>query len=305
MIAIYSSEASASLRRIPIWLVGSNGTTPAGSEAAGQPQINWLARGTATVNTAATLSLVSANGGEYYVELNASEVSALGIAAVHYRSANALPNSTYFQIAPVNSNDSVRFGLFALPNVAAEAAGGLITRGTGAGQLSPSAGSVGLIAQVHSGATVAGLTSGVTLYADTHSGATLQGVTRVNSSVTVADANYSAVTVRIAPLAYSGLTVGVSNIALATYSGVTVEVSNIAQSVRSQIADDLLLRDIASGAFGGRSVQQALYALRNRVTIDGSTMTVYTADDASSSWTASVATTVTTGSISGVDPGGP
>ena len=304
MLVINSSEASASLRRIPMWLVGSDGTTPA-SAGGGQPQINWLARGTATVNTAATLSLVSANAGEHYVELSASEVSAVGIAAIHYRAPAVLPNSTYFQIARYDSNDSMRLGLFALPNAAAEAAGGLITRGTGTGQLSPSAGSVGLIAQVHSGATVAGLTSGVTLYADTHSGATIQGVTRVNSSVTIANALYSAVTVRVDPQEYSGLTVGVSNIALATYSGVTVEVSNIAQSVRSQIADDLLLRDIASGAAGGRSVQQALYALRNRVDIDGSTMTVYTADDASSSWTASVSTTADTGNISGVNPGGP
>ena len=91
---IYRSEASASQRRIPLWLVGSNGTSPATGEAGGQPQINWLARGTATVNTAATLSLVSANAGEYYVELAASEVSATGMAAVHYRSATAIPNSS-------------------------------------------------------------------------------------------------------------------------------------------------------------------------------------------------------------------
>src|SRR5207302_5132180 len=87
---IYRSEASASLRRVPLWLVGSDGTTPASAEGGGQPQVSWLARGTATVNTAATLSLISANAGEYYLELNASEVSALGIGAVHYRSANAI-----------------------------------------------------------------------------------------------------------------------------------------------------------------------------------------------------------------------
>lgn len=305
MITVYRSEASASLRRIPMWLVGSDGTTPA-SAGGGQPQINWLARGTATVNTAATLSLVSANAGEHYVELSASEVSATGVAAIHYRAAAVLPNSTYFQISAFDSGDSVRLGLFALPNAVAEAAGGLITMGTGTGQLHVSSGSVGLKAQTHSGATLGGLTSGVTLYANTHSGATIQGLSRIDSSVTIANATYSSVTVRVDPQAYSGLTVGTNNIAPGTYSGVTVEVSNIAQSTRSLIADDLLRRSLAAGAPGtSRSVQDALRALRNRVLIAGSVMTVYSEDDATSAWTASVATTSDTAHISGIDPAGP
>lgn len=304
MIAIYRSEGSASLRRIPMWMVGSDGTTPPTTQAAGQPQINWIARGAATVNTAATLSAVSVLAGEYYVELNASEVSALGIASVQYRAAAVIPTSTYFQIVNLDSGDSVRLGLFALPNAAAEAAGGLITMGTGTGQLHVSSGSVGLKQQTHSGATVGGLTSGVTIYADTHSGVTIQGVTRVNSSVTIADATYSAVTVRLGLVAYSGATVGVANIAAGSYSGVSVEVTNILQSARSLMADDLLRRDIAAGAFGGRSVQQAFRTLRNRVLISGSTGTVYSEDDATSSWTFSVTTTADTSHIAGLDPGG-
>ena len=304
MLTVYRSEASASLRRIPMWLVGSDGTTPA-SAGGGQPQINWLARGTTTVNTAATLSLVSANAGEHYVELSASEVSAVGIAAIHYRAAAVLPNSTYFQIAAYDSNDSVRLGLFALPNAVAAAAGGLPTFGTGTGQLNLSSGSVGLIATTHSGATVAGLSSGVTLFANTHSGATIQGLTLLNSGVTINSATYSSVTVRVDPQAYSGLTVGVSNIAPASYSGVTVGVGDMLQSVRSMIADDFLFRDLAGGGFGGRSVQDALRPLRNRVDLEGSTMTVYTEDDVTSAWTASVTTTSNSQFISGVNPGGP
>lgn len=309
MLVINSSEASASLRRIPMWLVGSDGTTPANASG-GQPQINWLARGTATVNTAATLSLVSANAGEHYVELSASEVSCVGIAAIHYRAAAVLPNSTYFQIARYDSNDSMRLGLFALPNAAAEAAGGLITRGTGTGQLNVSAGSIGLLAATHSGVTIQGLSnyaniSNVTLAAGTHSNVTIQGVTLLNSSVTINNANYSAVTVRVQPMNYSGLTVEVSNLGPGTFSGATVEVSNLAQSVRSLIADDFLRRDLAAGGFGGRSVQDALRPLRNRVDLEGSTLTVYTEDDTTSAWTASVTTTSTSQFISGVNPGGP
>lgn len=287
MLDINTSEASASLRRVPIWLVGSDGTTPPSTQAAGQPQINWLARGATTVNTAATLSLVSLNAGEYYVELSASEVSCPGVAAIHYRSAAAIPNSTYFKLVRFDSNDSTRMGLFALPNAAAEAAGGLITRGTSTGQLNVSSGSIGLLAT-------------------THSGVTIDGVNRINSSVTIAAGTYSSVTVRIDTVAYSGATVGVGNIAAGSYSGVTVETSNIAQSARSLIADDLLLRNIAAGAPGttGRSVQNALRFLRNRFLIDGSTLTVFTEDDATSAWTASVST-VADIVVTGSNPGGP
>jgi len=285
MLDINTSETSASLRRVPIWLVGSDGTTPPSTQAGGQPQINWLPRGATTVNTSATLSLVSVNAGEYYVELTASEVSCPGVAAIHYRSAAAIPNSTYFKCVRYDSNDSMRLGLFSLPNAAAEAAGGLITVGTGTGQLNVSAGSVGILAA-------------------THSGVTIDGVNRINSSVTIANATYSSVTVRIEPVSYSGATVGVSNIAAGSYSGVSVEVTNILQSARSLIADDLLRRDIAAGAFGGRSVQDALRFLRNRFLIDGSTMTVYTEDDTTSAWTASVTTTADI-AITGSDPGGP
>ncbi len=132
---VYRSQASASLRRIPLWLVTSDGTTPAGAEAGGQPQIHWVPRGTVTIDTSGTLSLVSANAGEYYVELIASEVSALGAAKIHYRSGNAIANSTPFEIVNYDSGDSVRLGVFALPDAVAEAAGGLYTRGTGAGQI--------------------------------------------------------------------------------------------------------------------------------------------------------------------------
>lgn len=280
MLDIYRSEASASLRRVPIWLVGSDGTTPPSTQAGGQPQINWLARGSATVNTAATLSLVSLNAGEYYVELSASEVSALGVAAIHYRSAAAIPNSTYFKIVNFDSGDSLRLGQFALPAAAANASGGLPLKGT----------------------THSDLTMRVEPVA--YSGLTIDGVTRVNSSVTIANALYSGVTVRLDLQNYSGATIGVGNVAAGAYSGVTVEVSNVLQSVRSQIADDFLRRDLAAGGFGGRSVQDALRPLRNRVDLEGSTMTVYTEDDATSAWTASVTTTTAQG-IAGVNPGGP
>ena len=48
---------------------------------------------------------------------------------------NMAPTILEIQLDAVNNQDAVRFGISALPNAAAEAAGGLYTRGTGAGQL--------------------------------------------------------------------------------------------------------------------------------------------------------------------------
>lgn len=52
------------------------------------------------------------------------------------------PVDSEVQLGSVDLYDSVRAGLTALPNAAAEASGGLITRGTGTGQLSVSSGQV-------------------------------------------------------------------------------------------------------------------------------------------------------------------
>lgn len=304
MITIYRSQASASLRRIPMWLVGSDGTTPA-SAGGGQPQINWLARGTATVNTAATLSLVSANAGEHYVELSASEVSALGVAAVHFRSAAVLPQSTYFQITNVDSGNSVDMGLTAFSETTLHA--GTHSNVTIQGVTRVNSG-VTLNADTHSGATIQGVTrvnSSVTLNADTHSGATIQGLTLLNSSVTLRSAEYSAVTVRIGLIDYSGATIGTGNVKAGSYSGVTVEVSNFGRSSMQSMADRFLSRALAMGSDTGRNVQDALRSLRNRIAIGGSTLTIYTEDDVTSAWTASVTTSSSANQITGYDPGGP
>lgn len=298
---IQQNESNASRRVVYLWCVGSNGTTPASAEQDGQP--TYSIGGRPAISTTSTLRAWNSGAGEYYVVLTQSEVSAAGPAVLRYNSGSALETSTPFQVVAYDSADSMRLGLFALPNAAAEASGGLVTRGTGIGQIHVSSGSVGLIAQTHSGATLGGLTSGVTLFADTHSGATVQGVTRVNSNVTPANAVYSGVTVRIDAVQYSGVTLAVNNIAPGSYSGVTVEVNNILQSVRSQIADDFLRRDINAGASGGRDVTSALRPLRNRVAIDGSTLTVFSEDDATSAWTASVATASVSPIVS-VNPAG-
>jgi hypothetical protein len=116
--------------------------------------------------------------------------------------------------------------------------------------------------------------SNVTIHAGTHSSVTIQGLS-----------NYA----------------NISNVTLhaGTHSGVTVQgVTQLAALGQRSIASSYLSSDLGNA----RLVQDAYFALRNRVHIDGSRMTVYHPDDSTSAWTA----TVTTGGdpITQIDPGG-
>lgn len=83
--------------------------------------------------------------GVYYIELTATEVNTLGNVVV-WVSGTATGPGTIMEVRELIATvvaydpyDAVRLGLTALPNANAEAAGGLYTRGTGAGQINQSA----------------------------------------------------------------------------------------------------------------------------------------------------------------------
>ena len=69
----------------------------------------------------------------------------------------------------------------------------------------------------------------------------------------------------------------------------------------TNIADTLLGRNIAGGSNGGRTVRDALRSNRNRVSISGSTITVYKEDDVTPAWTGSIQT-ANRNPITSVDP---
>jgi hypothetical protein len=126
------SEGTAARRRAWLYLVdATDGITAETGEAAGQPQISKNLA--AWANTSATLTAVG--NGTYYVELTAAELDTLGQVSVRYKSAATAEFSVTSNVVAMNIHDTVRAGLTALPNAAAEAAGGLYTRGTGAGQI--------------------------------------------------------------------------------------------------------------------------------------------------------------------------
>lgn len=71
----------------------------------------------------------------------------------------------------------------------------------------------------------------------------------------------------------------------------------------TEVADALLIRNLAGGSNGGRTIQDALRSNRNRVEIDtgAGTVTVYAEDDTTVAWTGT-ATFETRDAISGIDP---
>lgn len=124
--AVQVNESNASRRVVYLWCVQSNGTTPAANEAGGQP--NMSVGGLPMWASAATLSVISATAGHYGLVLGASDVSLLGQGTITYSSGTALPTSVNVEI--VGYNPFTPYSLFT------------------------SGDSVGLKAQVHSGASV-------------------------------------------------------------------------------------------------------------------------------------------------------
>jgi len=75
----------------------------------------------------------------------------------------------------------------------------------------------------------------------------------------------------------------------------------LATAGNAAVADKILGRNLAGGADGTRTVQDALRALRNRTNAVGSTLTVYQEDDTTAAWTAALTTTAGD-PISQIDP---
>ena len=281
---VEKDEATAGRRTVPFRLFTSNGTAP--DTGASTDTLLMSVNGGGQLS-AGSISAVSANAGMYAIPLTQSAVSVLGSLALWYDLGDFPQHVATVQV--VNSNP-----FSTQSNVA----------------------NVSIVAGTYSGVTV-GVNN---LAAGSYSGVTVQGVTRVNSSVTPANAEYSAITVRLGLVDYSGATLGAGNLAPGAYSGVSVEVTAggiqsvsfggnaidaaaLAADTGQEVADALLGRNVAGGSSTGRTVTQALYAIRNRVQISGSTGTVYATDDTTSSWTFSI-TTVGSQAISQIDPGG-
>jgi hypothetical protein len=75
----------------------------------------------------------------------------------------------------------------------------------------------------------------------------------------------------------------------------------LTSSERNSTADALLNRNVAAGSSTGRLVKEALYVLRNKISVATGTLTVYGTDDTTAAFTATV-TTTPGDPVSTVDP---
>ena len=313
---IEKDEGTAGRRFVPFHIFTSTGTGPftSGSNITMLGSLNGAAQ-----ISLGSVSVVSANAGQYGFQLSASNVSTLGSIALYTDNvANYPQHVATVQVVNHNpfslqsgviiaggsySSTTVRLDTVAYSGATIGAGNfapgvysgvsfsvrdsGIATSSFQAGNYSGVSVEVKTkgIAQnsietvnVYSALTISGLNnyaniSNVTLAAGTHSNVTIQGVTRVNSGVTL-NAN--------------------------THSGATVEaVLLVSTAGERSIASSLLSTSL--GGTTPRLVQQALELLRNKVTVSGFTMTVFKADDATSSWTATISTGTAT--VYGVAPG--
>ena len=195
---IDKDEATQARRRVPFKVFASNGTSP--ETGFSDATVLHTVNGGAQVVSNNSASAVSVNAGMYYIEFDAAEIATLGNYAIYTDAVGAdfAQHVANFQV--VNFNP-----MSAQSNMAGNVASVFTVGVTSTATIAGTTNTATLINALND---IDG--SGVTLHAGTHSSATIDGVNRVNSNVTIADADYSAVTVR----AHSSSTIaGVTNVA--------------------------------------------------------------------------------------------
>ncbi len=154
-------KAGSTSQSVPIFVQDTSSTTGAGlgslvyntaslaAKYRRQGQSSWttITLATMTLGTWASGGFVTDGGpvtGTYELGLpDAVLASSAGVTwaeVVVYGAANMLPVLIEIELDAVDYQDTVRFGLTALPNVASGSAGAIITAGTGTAQLSVSGG---------------------------------------------------------------------------------------------------------------------------------------------------------------------
>lgn len=129
------SEATAAQRR---WFFAcvdaTDGFTPETGLTFSSGELQISKAGGAFANFGGTATELS--DGMYYYEATATELNTVGIVGFKVEKTGVrLTLMQVGQVVPWDPYDAVRLGVTALPNANAEAAGGLFTRGTGAGQI--------------------------------------------------------------------------------------------------------------------------------------------------------------------------
>lgn len=320
------SEGTAARRRLLVYLVDdTDGKTAETGVTIAAGDVKISKNGAAEGNHAGTLTELAS--GRYYYEFTSGEVDTVGFVSFALVKTGIRAFVTAAQVVSFDPYDSVRAGLTALPNAAAEAAGGLYTRGTGAGQINQDANGridshpVALAADVITAASIAAGAIGSseapnldvaisTRLAPTTAGRTLD-VTATGEAGVDLDNTIGTLAKGVELTGFNDLdaagvrgAVGLAAANLDTQlAGKAVPGDAMALTVaeRAATADKLLGRTRAGGADGGRTVAECLAFGRNKWAIAGGVLTVYQDDDLTPLFTAAV-TTGAGDPVQSVDP---
>lgn len=326
---IERDEATAGRRFVPFRLFSSNGTAPytGGSNNTMLASLNGAAQ-----ISIGSVSVVSANAGMYGMQLTQSNVSTLGSLALYTDNVANYPqhvatvqvvnnNPMSYQSGVILAGGSYSSTTFGAGNFAPGVYSGVSfsVRDSGIANSSFQAGTysnltvqgianyanisnVTLAPGTHSNVTIQGISnyaniSSVTLNIGTHSGATIQGILNYAniSNVTLAAGTHSNVTIQGVTLLNSSVTLRAGSHSGATIDGVMF------LSTAGERSNASSLMSTTLGGTTPRLIQHSFELLRNKVLISGSTMTVFKADDTTSSWTATISTGTAT--VYGVAPG--
>lgn len=235
---IEKDESTASRRVVVFRTFASNGTSP--DTGSSNSSLRMSIGGAAQFTPNALVSAISANAGMYYLTLNQSDVSVLGNHPLWYEGAFIQHVAT---VQVVNYNPMSRSSAFT------------------------SADSVGLKAVTHSGATIRGVENYSNL-SGTFSNLTVQvsggTVAGVTNKVDLRAGNYSDVTVRVHPMAYSGLTIE----GLANYSNLSGNISNLTVQVSSGTVSGVVNKvDLRAGTYSDISLRLSPYDYSSAVTM--------------------------------------
>lgn len=216
--------------------------------------------------------------------------------------ANMVPLPLEIQLVAYDPEDTIRMGLTSLPNAAAEAAGGLYTRGTGAGQINQDVnGRVDANTKAWAGTSVTLTSSLPDVNTKTITNGIIAAATFASGAL---DAVWSttARTLSTGAIVAGTFAANALDAVWSTTSRVLTAATNLAIPTAIENADALLKRDMS--AVSGESARSPLNAfrfLRNKWGITTGTLTVTKEDDTTSAWTAAV--TQTAGNpVSSVDP---
>jgi hypothetical protein len=304
--------------------------------AAGDVKISKDGGATANV-TNLPVAIAMGNTAMWDFSMTATEMQAAKIVVMVADAATKVVEDQAFLIGTygnasaehaVDLDDSVRAGLTALPNAAAEAAGGLYTRGAGAGQINQDANgrvdtrTAAMAADVVTAAAIAADAIGASEFAQAAADkvwATAARALTDKAGFALAAGEYTALVNLIwDELTAEGRTAGSfgqllkDNLNAAITSRAipgdamdlvadAVDAVALADAACAEIADKILGRSLAGGADGGRTIRSALRRIRNRVAIAAGVLTVYGEDDATPDHTAAV-TTAAGDPIVEVDP---